>query len=462
LGGFRLKFNSSLLAGDDMVMDKLRSKLHSVKSKTNQARLACYPDIQGRVAALALVAVGAVLFTAVPHGNVLAQHESRIYGVIHTTGGEDFEGFIRWDKNEVGWDNILDGTKDRQRMRSRDERRRKRRDSWVRSLFGSGFGTSRSAQSGVQFGYLERLESDGDNEAIITLKGGMEVELRHGSTDIGDDIREILIEDISQGEIELDWEDIDWIAFSEPDENFLANRASNSRLSQARRLYGTVYSRRGDTFTGFIGWDYDESMTNDILNGSVSGRKRKLKFAKIASIERRGSDGSIVITKDGKKLRMEDSNDVDDSNRGIIISDAPLGRIVVQWDEFDRLELSEPPAGRAYTSYREVKPLYGIVTTEDGEALEGEIIWDADESYSWELLDGDYRDVSFAIVFANISSIEKVRRGSIVTLRDGREFRLRGSNDINRENKGIFVNLGDGDTEEISWEDFARIEFTDN
>ncbi len=450
-----------------MTMGTLQSNLHSqfkaYPPSNHELEVALmYSNSKQKLSRLiTTLTIGAVLLVSIPLERVSAQAESRIYGVIHTTGGEDFEGFIRWDKNEVGWDNILDGTKNRPRMRNRRERR-KRKKSWVESIFGSGSFSSRSSQSGVQFGFLERLESDGDNEVIVTLKGGVEVELRNGSTDIGDDIREILIDDLTQGEIELGWEDIDWISFSTPDERALTNRSRESRFPGIHRLYGSVLTRRGDTFTGFIGWDYDEAMTTDILNGSVAGRKRKLKFGKIASIERRGTDGSIVITKDGKKLRMEDSNDVDSGNRGIVITDASLGRIVVEWDEFDRIEFSAPPAGRSYTSYRKVKPLHGVVTTEDGETLAGDIIWDADESFTWELLDGDYRDVSLSIVFDNIASIEKVRRGATVSLRDGREFRLRNSNDIDRGNKGIFVDLGDGDREEISWEDFARIEFSDD
>jgi hypothetical protein len=53
-----------------------------------------------------------------------------------------------------------------------------------------------------------------------------------------------------------------------------------------------------------------------------------------------------------------------------------------------------------------------------------------------------------------------VSRSSVrVTLLDGREFVMRGSNDVNDENKGIFVKQADGETVLVDWEEFDRVEF---
>ena len=430
------------------------ARLKTIPSASNKQRIRWRRRRHCRVLLVCSLLVG--VCSILLGGRAFAQSESRIYGVIHTTDGEDFEGIIRWDKNEVGWDNILDGTKELTRIRAIQGDRRRRKYNWFEKLFGV---SGDAAQSGIQFGYLERLEPDGDNSVILTLKGGDEVEFKHGSTDIGTDIREILLDDISRGEYELDWADIEWISFSEPEGNSSQLELRDRRGDRIHRIYGTLTTRRRDEFTGFIGWDYDESFSNDVLDGYVSGRKRKVRFGRIVSIERRGSDGSIVITSDGKKLRMEDSNDVDSRNNGITVSDSSLGRIVIGWNEFDHLELTEAPPSRRYDSYESPKPLYGVVRTEDDGTLEGRIIWDADEAYTWEILDGDYRDVSLDIIFTNIATIEKVRRGSIVRLRDGREFRLRNSNDIDSGNKGIFVLSDDGEYEEVRWEDFAEVEF---
>ena len=40
-----------------------------------------------------------------------AQETDRIWGRVHTAAGEIREGFIRWDRNEGVWADLLDGSK---------------------------------------------------------------------------------------------------------------------------------------------------------------------------------------------------------------------------------------------------------------------------------------------------------------------------------------------------------------
>ena len=48
----------------------------------------------------------------------------------------------------------------------------------------------------------------------------------------------------------------------------------------------------------------------------------------------------------------------------------------------------------------------------------------------------------------------------IVTVHDGRTFRLRGSNDVDEDNKGIFITQDDGEEIEVEWDDFERVTFS--
>ena len=64
--------------------------------------------------------------------------------------------------------------------------------------------------------------------------------------------------------------------------------------------------------------------------------------------------------------------------------------------------------------------LYGRVVTMDGEEFEGFIRWGG---------------------------------------KDGREFVMRDSNDVNDENKGIFIELDDGEMVMLEWDEFERVEF---
>jgi hypothetical protein len=287
------------------------------------------------------------IFTAgllIVFSNASAADRGQLYGKIRTVDRETYEGFIRWDKNEAFWDDILDGNKELDRKRHaryprRDDYRRRREIS----IFGvtifrddgdMNWGWSgNEAQSGIRMGHIQKLVPEGDDKALLILKSGTEVELKGGSGDIGTDNREILVDDTEEGIIELYWDDIDEIEFM----------PTPKRESQfGTRLYGTITTRRAGEYTGFICWDKDESFNLDIIDGREDRRKRKIEFEKIKSIERHSSQSSIVTLKNGNEMRLDDSNDIDSGNRGIEISDTKLGRILVDWDEFDRADFTQP------------------------------------------------------------------------------------------------------------------------
>ena len=52
----------------------------------------------------------------------------RIYGTIRTQDGETLEGWIRWDKNEAFWDDVIDGTKEKE---GKSRKKRSRRACWM-------------------------------------------------------------------------------------------------------------------------------------------------------------------------------------------------------------------------------------------------------------------------------------------------------------------------------------------
>lgn len=389
------------------------------------------------------VILGIVLYTAV--GELHAE-SGRIYGELRTIDGETFEGWIRWDKNEAFWDDILDATKERDgkyRSRSRDNR-------------GAGFfefnwsGSSR--QSELKFGHISSIVPTSSSDAMVTLKSGQRYEMT--GADLGSGIRELVIIDRDEGEIYFEWNDVDEIIFKEE---------SMEPVRRGERLYGKVTTRRGDEFIGWVEWDVDEILTTDVLDGDQGSRRnRKIRFEKIQAIERRSSSSAIVTLKSGKEVRLSGSNDVDSGNRGIRVKDPALGRVSIDWSDFERVEFMPYPKDKLprYADFDGGREIEGIVITEDGERFEGKIVWDADERYTWEHINGDYHDLDVAVEFAEIRSIEKhSRRGAIVTTKAGRNLLLKGSNDINYENNGIIVKLSDGDEIEIDWYDFERAEF---
>jgi hypothetical protein len=390
-------------------------------------------------------ALGALLIACV-WPTVPAWGGGEIYGTISTHRNEEFTGPIRWDLNENFWDDVLDAEK-RDTVFVNDERSRVQ-------IFGLSFGDDDGSwlthPFKIQFGHIASIEPRGGGRVRIELKGGTHIDVNPESTDLGEDMRGLVIFEDGHG-VELEWNEVDRIEFS----------AGPGTGLDEMRLYGTVETAAGD-FTGFIVWDRDEALTTDILDGKEDGRKHKIKFGEIREIERRGSNSSKVILKDGERLSLSGSNDVDDDNRGIDITVLDVGLIKVEWEDFDRVVFSDPPKSRAYDNFDGGRRLHGTVRDDHDRTYSGFITWDLDEQFTWEYLDGQVGDVEFEISFENIARIERdSRRSALVKLHNGMVFTLSDSNDVDRDNKGIVVEMDEGDEMEFDWYDFDSVEFSE-
>ena len=404
---------------------------------------------------LAIIATAVAAQPAVAQGN----DPGRLYGRVLTMDGEELTGFIRWDSNEGHWTDHIDATKRLpRRFRREAERLSEGRYARERSIRILGVRFSRdigarwtsSASSVIRFGHIRRLEVLDDDHALLVLKSGEEQELQ-GSTDLGRNLT-IVVQQPNGAEAEIEWDDLDVVEF------LPAPASTESPFGE--RLYGTLTARGGDEFEGWITWDRDEVFAVDELNGRDGRRRRDVSFGDIASIERGGSSRAYVTLKDGQELEMSGTNDVNSGNRGIFISDRGLGRVEVKWNQFREVRFHEPPNDLSYDVFDGGRRLQGTVYTEDGDGYSGDIRWDNDEEWTWEALDGESRDAEFDVEFGLIRSIAYVSRSSVrVTLLDGREFVMRGSNDVNDQNKGIFIKQADGETVLVDWEEFDRVEF---
>ncbi len=397
-----------------------------------------------------------LLLAAAAAAPSFADGRGRIHGRVFTTDGEKYEGLIRWDKNETSWVDMIDCYKELELVRRKDKDGENVKSIYV---FGIRIGKVKhkgdynmSAQCAVAFGHLEAIEFIEDDEARLIFKSGEELEVKASSTDIGDNIRGIIVEDEDEGEIEFDWMDIDRVEFSQ------ASHEVYSDLGD--RLYGTLTTRSNDTFTGWIVWDADEALTDDLLDGEQRNRDREIPFGKIRSIERRSSSSARITLKNGDEITLKGTNDVNSSNRGIAIFVENFGVVKVGWDEFDRIDFEDAASPVEYNRFDGGKLLKGTVYTDSGESYSGHIRWDDDEEYTWEVIDTELKGIEMDIELSNISTIR--RKGccsSIITLWDGSEFKVKGSNDVDDENKGIFVILSSGEEIEIDWDDFDYIEF---
>ncbi len=347
----------------------------------------------------------------------------RLYGTVTTVHGVTATGYLRWDKNEGSWSDLLDATKPRAR--------------------------GGSTISGIRFGHIDRLDVQGRNAALLTLRSGEQVELLGNATDLGSGLRALLIETPDRGVAQLQWEDLASVDFE----------AAPEAPPSQRRMHGTLTTRSGHQFTGYITWDVDEIYSSDILDGDSDGTSLEIPFGQISSIERYASWGARVSLIDGTSHVLEGSNDVDASIRGIEISDPTLGSVKLDWEDFDNVRFHDPADDVAAANFDGGARLRGTVVTEDGASYSGEIVWDADEEYTWEMIQGDFDGLEFFVEFGQVDRIDKYDDGALVTLRDGRVFELYDSNDVDHGNRGITIRT-DGREYEVQWRDFAGASFT--
>lgn len=348
---------------------------------------------------------------------------NRLYGTVTTVYGSEFTGYIRWDKNEGSWTDLLDASKPRYR--------------------------GGSTTGGIRFGHVDRIDVTGRRSAQFTLRSGEQMELHAHATDLGSNLRQLLVDEGNGQVAEFEWRDLESVDFFAP----------GDEAPSESRLHGTVHTRSGLSFTGYVTWDIEEIYTSDILDGDHEGERLEIPFGQIRSIERYSSWGSKVTLVNGDEYVLDGTNDVDGSIGGIEVSDATLGAVKLQWNDFDYVEFHGTDDEVAAANFDGGAPLRGTVTTRYGEELTGQIVWDNDEAYTWEMLNGDAEGLEFHIEFGNVERIEKTRRGAFVELFDGRSFELSNSNDVDRGNRGLIIKT-DGRDFEVEWDDFSEVTFT--
>ncbi len=412
-----------------------------------------------------------LLCVAVLASTAWAQDSDRIWGQLYTTSGDVYEGFIRWDRNEGSWVDILDGSKEIPAENYQAWLEAKGADGPpLRVIDLQGFRISwteadpefpSTAASGIRFGHLRSLRVVEGDGVELTLRSGELVELGGRSSDLGRSNRGLVVDVPGRSEVDLDWSDLERIVFS---------AVPSGARARAHRLYGTVEDVQGNRYTGYVSWDLDEILESDVLDGEEmqGGRNREIRFGEIASIARIRRGARVVLV-DGEEVDLTGDRDVRRGNRGIQISDPGLGMVEVEWSEFRILRFHEADAVVGYDSFDGGHPLVGTVVTQSGEEIDGVIRWDADEAGSWELLNGREDDVIFTIEFSYVSRIVRGEVfGATVTLLDGRSFELDDSNDVDWDNKGILIApqaaTGSGGPDEsrwrvVPWDQFKEVRF---
>ncbi len=432
-----------------------------------------------------------------------AQSHDRIWGRVFTTEGMEYEGFLEFGRGRqraASWVDVLAGTR---------EIPNENYDAWIlavhdgrhaiRTVEVKGHRVSWEERhrdfanvtaTGIRFGHLAALLPDDEGGMEIVLRGtalqdvGRAARIRAArassvsrlvtgvrtSTTTGGLGMRVAVDDPSEGQVVVARDHLARVEFGAP---------PHGAAPAAARVHGSVRDRFGRTFTGSITWNGAPVLESDHLHGrDEDGDSRRIPFSEISTVESR-LGGAWVTLASGQEIdlyrapgsRRRDS-DVRWYRRAIRIVDRGLGIVEIDWDDFSKLRLHPASGGAGYYHFDRGSPLFGVVATRSGDEIEGWILWDADEEWTWDYLNGTADNVELDVEFGNIRRIEQRPDGlARIMLVDGRSYDLSGSNDVDGDNRGIFVfpDAAPGEREGIgrpgtdwhyvAWEDFSEVRF---
>ena len=380
-----------------------------------------------------------------------AESRRALYGTVVTDSGKRYTGPMRWGDEEAFWDDVFDAVKEDLPYIDRlpeDKRPRHR----IRFIGFLPIGFEDEGETGrrfsARFGDIQEIRPQGGDSVVILMKSGTKVRLAGGS-DVGAVLH---LEDPKAGGLDLNWEGIDRIV--------LEPAPARTAEPKARGLYGKVVTS-SDTFQGFILWDGQECLSTDRLDGDGEDGRISLEMGTIRSIEKRSPESARVETSDGRTLDLRGTNDVNEQIRGIFVEDERYGRVMVSWDAFRRVDFRDAAgAGRTYADYLPGRTLRGTVLDRDGKKWQGRLIFDLDESETWEMLDGARQGVDYSVPFERIRTLEPgAGQATMVSLRNGQKLRLEGTQDVGAKNAGVLV-MASGDKPEhyVPWAQVTRID----
>ncbi len=380
------------------------------------------------------------------------QGQSYIYGKVTTHSGEEYVGFMRWGTEELFWHDIFNSEKLKtdeykvQKKKTENSRWLDFKWNWS-SVWEDKYSTTPHTFA-CFFGDIKTIHIQDGAKVDLELKNGSVIHLNGGSNDIGTSIKMI---DYELGLISFKWSKIQKIDF--------LGASSKVELPYAPTIYGTVQTKRNGAFTGYIKWDLDERTLDGILDGNSNNGEQKIPFKNIKSIEKE-NNGARVILNSGRDIFLSGSNDVNNGNRGIAIYDDNIGGVEIPWNDFQMVIFSSAPQkGVDYDDFSIPKGLKGQVHTHNGLSYEGMLVFDIDEMWETEFLDGKDDQIQYQIPFRNISKVSpKNRSFSLIELSNGNQLLLGDTQDVSEKNDGVLVfDKSQKDPHYIAWDDIDII-----
>ncbi len=391
-----------------------------------------------------------------------------INGTVILNNGESHTGLIRWDEDEeTFWSDHFNGEK------SEIPGFSKLSDEVKEAIENSQKGPSFDLLSfQVQLSSIFAEDIDAPNfivpfaaiqsliPKIISDRKGLEVHLHNGDVffthDGSNDVNAKIFVDKADGSVgQFRMDQVKEV-------NFSTTRAN--RLGPNHGIYGVVESQMG-TFIGRIHWDRDERFGHQTLEGrdqnKLNSEEVSTVISDIKAITRK-DDAALFEMKDGSQVLMTGTNDVDNGNRGLYIDTPDQGRLVLPWEQFNKITFTEPVED-GWDSYHQAvkKPgkLKAIVKRRSGTELDGDIIFNMAQSSPAEMIRCTIKGMDIYMPMFMMRSIKPAGdQYSDVTLTDGTVMKVYGSASFTSENLGLLVNPSD-QAEYVPWEDVEEIIF---
>jgi len=380
---------------------------------------------------------------------LISQQSSEfIFAKVTTKSSDVYEGFVRWGKEEVSWHDVFNSVKIQQKH-IKDRHKNLWKDfNWNISSIWEDKYRETSHTFACFFGDIKAIYPESSSKLDLVLKNGTVLKLEGGSNDVGATIQ---LHDQKLGLVLVPWNKMEKIEF--------AQAPKTNKLPYGNLIYGTVHTYRKGKIEGYIKWDLDERATKDKLDGYYKGKDYSISFDKIKSIQRY-ENGALVRTNYDKEIFLTGTNDVNSGNRGIAIYNHEIGRIELDWKEFKKLELHENyKKGPGYNDFEKPEGIHAQVLTYGDMNHDGMIIYDIDEKWELELIDGNDDNLRYQIPIRNIRTIyPKNKAYSVIFLKNGDQLLLGERQDVSGTNDGILLFMkSQKEPIHVNWSEIVEI-----
>jgi len=264
-------------------------------------------------------------------------------------------------------------------------------------------------------------------------------------------------------------------------------------------IHATVTFEEGETRTGYLRWEKEEATWDDLFHcgyrenpwiefldlEALKKEKRDqfyathglikrlayalnedeesgpgwrmflIRFGDIQNFEINPGEDDYAITTDGGRHRI--GGYANDNGSDLWLYENGEDPLEIDWNDLVSIVFSAAPEDHAPFAQR----LFGTVETTVGN-FTGPIMWDKSECLNIDFLDGENDDGDLALAMGDIRSIRKVDSKSVtIKEKSGLQYNMRGSNDVDSGNRGIWIKTEDRGWIDIPWKRFIEVTFSD-